>query len=34
LMWWHEMMQGQEPTMIKYDNRWDYYEWFQEDDDE
>lgn len=28
LMWWHEVRLNQEPTLIKYDNRWSYYNWF------
>lgn len=28
LMWWHEEKLGIEPTLISYDERWNYYEWF------
>ncbi len=27
-MWWHEIKLGREPTLIEYDKRWDYYNWF------
>lgn len=29
LMWWMEIKQGKEPTLIKYEDRFDYYAWFQ-----
>lgn len=29
LMWWLERKQGLEPTLIKYEDRWDYYDWFK-----
>ena len=28
LMWWHEIQLGLEPTIIKYDDRYEYYKWF------
>lgn len=28
LMWWHELRLGQKPTLIKYDERYDYYSWW------
>lgn len=28
LMWWHEVRRGFVPTLITYEDRWDYYEWF------
>lgn len=28
LMWWHEKSLGQEPTLIKFDERFKYYRWF------
>ncbi len=28
LMWWHEMQLGKEPTLIKFDERQEYYGWF------
>lgn len=28
LMWWHEIKLGKEPTLISFDNRREYYEWF------
>lgn len=28
LMWWHETRLGAKPTLIEYDKRWDYYDWF------
>lgn len=28
LMWWQEMADGGEPTVIRYDDRWEYYNWF------
>ena len=28
LMWWQEMADGGEPTLIRYDERWEYYRWF------
>ena len=30
LMWWHEANLGLKPTLIKYDERWNYYSWFDE----
>lgn len=27
-MWWHEIQIGEKPSLIKYDERSDYYEWF------
>ena len=30
LMWHHEIKQGLTPTLIKYDERFDYYNWFDE----
>lgn len=29
LMWWHQLKRGQAPTLIKYEDRFDYYEWFK-----
>lgn len=29
LMWWHEKKLGLEPTLIKFDERQEYYEWFK-----
>lgn len=29
LMWWHEIKQGKEPTLIKADERQEYYKWFR-----
>lgn len=29
LMWWHEIKLGREPTLIKYDQRQEYYKWFK-----
>lgn len=28
LMWWHEAQLAQKPTLITYENRFDYYAWF------
>jgi len=28
LMWWHEVKQDKEPTLITYNKRWDYYALF------
>jgi len=28
LMWWHEVQKGQSPTLITYDERHKYYDWF------
>lgn len=28
LMWWHEVQKGQSPTLITYDERQKYYDWF------
>lgn len=30
LMWWHEMRLRRELTLIKYEDRHDYYNWFDE----
>jgi Fic family protein len=30
LMWWHETQLGRTPTLITYEGRWDYYDWFKE----
>lgn len=27
-MWWHEIKVGIEPTLINFQDRWDYYNWF------
>lgn len=29
LMWWHESMLNREPTIIRFENRKDYYKWFK-----
>lgn len=29
IMWWHEIKCGMEPTLIKYEDRWTYYGWFE-----
>jgi hypothetical protein len=29
LMWWHEIKKGQEPTLLRSDERGDYYAWFK-----
>ncbi len=29
LMWWHQEQRGKSPTLISYDERYDYYEWFE-----
>lgn len=29
LMWWHELKRGRAPTLIKYDERFAYYDWFK-----
>jgi Fic family protein len=29
LMWWHEMKLDGEPTLITYNKRFDYYNWFE-----
>lgn len=29
LMWWHEMKLDCEPTLIKFEERYDYYKWFK-----
>lgn len=29
LMWWHEQKLGREPTLIKFEERQKYYEWFK-----
>lgn len=28
LMWWQEIQQGKEPTLITFNNRREYYDWF------
>ena len=28
LMWWHQVMVGEQPTLITYDDRFSYYDWF------
>lgn len=28
LMWWHETRLGLKPTLIEFDKRWNYYDWF------
>jgi Fic family protein len=30
LMWWHEKKLGQEPSLIPYEHRQDYYAWFRD----
>lgn len=30
LMWWHEYQLGRIPTLITYEERWDYYSWFED----
>lgn len=30
LMWWIERQMGQEPTLIRFEDRQDYYKWFEE----
>ena len=29
LMWWHEVQLGQQPTLIKFEDRHEYYKWFR-----
>jgi len=29
LLWWHQIMQGEEPTMFKFEERYKYYELFK-----
>jgi Fic family protein len=29
LMWWHEMKLGRRPTLIKFEDRGAYYQWFR-----
>lgn len=29
LMWWHEIQLGKKPTIITFDGRFDYFEWFK-----
>lgn len=29
LMWWHEIKEGMKPTLITYDERFQYYAWFK-----
>lgn len=31
LMWWHEERLGLTPTLVRYDDRHEYYDWFKED---
>lgn len=33
LFWWHEVKLGRRPTLIEFEKRQDYYEWFREDED-
>jgi len=30
LMWWHEQKLGQEPSLIPFEHRHDYYAWFKD----
>jgi Fic family protein len=30
LMWWQQLQRGEELTYISFENRWDYYDWFEE----
>lgn len=32
LMWWHEKKLGRKPTLIKFEEREEYYDWFQQKD--
>lgn len=31
MMWWHERKQGKKPTLLKADERWEYYKWFNKE---
>ena len=31
LMWWHEVKLGRKPTLISFDDRQDYYRWFDKE---
>lgn len=28
LMWWQQIRDGEDPKLIEFDKRWDYYKWF------
>lgn len=30
LLWWHEVKQGKEPTLVTYADRFSYYDWFEQ----
>lgn len=30
-MWWHEILKGLPPTLIRVEDRWEYYQWFDGD---
>lgn len=34
LMWLHELSLEQRPTLVKVDDMWDYFAWFEDDDED
>lgn len=32
LMWWHQLQLNEEPLLVEYENRLDYYKWFEDQD--